>query len=463
MINLRKFKPYFWLFFIFFIFISEVAGQSFIKVQRLSERVLVLTEESPMNNNVVAIATDKGLVVIDVTGSPYTASKMREKIVEEFGRSDFAYVIDTHHHWDHAWGNQVFADADIIAHERCPEQLLGDVQAVPRVVSSSREALADRESELSDLDPESDEAKEVKEDIEFRKRIIKGLSEGFKPTPPNIGFSDRMTLDLGNVTLKMFYFGRAHSGCDIFIMVPEEGILITGDIFLDQRWLPLFSGMNTLDIPRWIEVLGEILDGDDKLKKVIPGHKDLWSPEKLDLWRDYIVELWAFVNKTKERGYDLEHVLAQYSLKQEYYYLKDLGHDETAIQRFHERNIRSFWSQLFESAATIIGEVIEEKGIDEAVKKFREIRSEDNSDYLFDETQFNALGYRLMGQRKLKEAIEVFKMNVEMYPGSWNVYDSIGEAYMTNGQNELAIKNYDKSLELNPENANAVEMLKRLK
>lgn len=60
------------------------------------------------------------------------------------------------------------------------------------------------------------------------------------------------------------------------------------------------------------------------------------------------------------------------------------------------------------------------------------------------------------------DAIEIFKLNVEAYPEASNPYDSLGEGYMLNGDKELAIKNYKKSLELNPDNTNAVEMLKKL-
>jgi cytochrome c-type biogenesis protein CcmH/NrfG len=54
-------------------------------------------------------------------------------------------------------------------------------------------------------------------------------------------------------------------------------------------------------------------------------------------------------------------------------------------------------------------------------------------------------------------------LNVEEHPDSWNTYDSLGEAYMTAGKRELAIANYTKSLELNPANSNATQMLERLK
>jgi len=74
----------------------------------------------------------------------------------------------------------------------------------------------------------------------------------------------------------------------------------------------------------------------------------------------------------------------------------------------------------------------------------------------------NQTGYTLMGSKKIGDAILVFSKNVELHPNSWNAYDSLGEAYMTNGQKALAIKNYQKSVELKPTNENGVAALKKL-
>ena len=63
----------------------------------------------------------------------------------------------------------------------------------------------------------------------------------------------------------------------------------------------------------------------------------------------------------------------------------------------------------------------------------------------------------------MKDAIEIFKLNVEEFPESFNVYDSLGEAYMADGNTKLAIKNYEKSVEMNPDNENGKKMLKKLK
>jgi tetratricopeptide (TPR) repeat protein len=111
----------------------------------------------------------------------------------------------------------------------------------------------------------------------------------------------------------------------------------------------------------------------------------------------------------------------------------------------------------------VIGRAIAASGIDEAVAHYRDLKKNQPQGYDFSERQLNSLGYRLMQQGKIKEAIRVLQLNVEAYSQSGNVYDSLGEAYMKNGDKQLAIENYEKSLKLAPENANAVEMLKKLR
>lgn len=74
----------------------------------------------------------------------------------------------------------------------------------------------------------------------------------------------------------------------------------------------------------------------------------------------------------------------------------------------------------------------------------------------------NQAGYTLIGSKKLKDAILIFQKNVELHPASWNAYDSLGEAFMKNGDKELAVKNYRKSVELNPSNENGLAALKKL-
>jgi len=104
----------------------------------------------------------------------------------------------------------------------------------------------------------------------------------------------------------------------------------------------------------------------------------------------------------------------------------------------------------------------EQNGVGAAIALYRALKTTHANVYDFSEPELNRLGYQLLQAKKTKEAIEIFKLNVEAYPQGFNTYDSLGEAYMVNGNTGLAIQNYKKSLELNPQNTGAIAMLKRL-
>jgi hypothetical protein len=101
-------------------------------------------------------------------------------------------------------------------------------------------------------------------------------------------------------------------------------------------------------------------------------------------------------------------------------------------------------------------------GIDAALKQYHELKVAAPATYNFDESELNNLGYRLIHKSQFKEAIRIFQLNVEAYPKSANTYDSLAEGYMDEGEKELAIAKYKKSLQLNQKNRKAVVMLQKL-
>jgi len=128
--------------------------------------------------------------------------------------------------------------------------------------------------------------------------------------------------------------------------------------------------------------------------------------------------------------------------------------------------IRSRLSQvermINSSAAYRIEQEIDKNGIQAGLKKYQAIKSDPKNELYFNEGEFNAMGYRLMGAGKTKDALEIFKLNVELYPKSANVYDSLAEVYLKIGDDAKAIKNYKKSSNLNPDNNSIKEILKKL-
>jgi imidazolonepropionase-like amidohydrolase len=115
------------------------------------------------------------------------------------------------------------------------------------------------------------------------------------------------------------------------------------------------------------------------------------------------------------------------------------------------------------SIAGVLFKTIRDKNIEAAIRQYHQLKSSAADRYDFSEPELNYLGYQLMSMKRIKEAIQILKLNADAYPQSANVYDSLGEAYLNDGDNRLAAENYAKSLQLDPENHGTMEKLKQLR
>jgi len=128
-----------------------------------------------------------------------------------------------------------------------------------------------------------------------------------------------------------------------------------------------------------------------------------------------------------------------------------IGGDQPALQ----------WLKYdsYDSPAMQFAKTARDKGATAAISQFRPALMRGD----ISEDSVNSTGHQLLSLQKSADAIRVFQLNVELHPSSWNVYDSLAEAYKDNGDKELSIQNYKKSLDLNPKNSNATTMLKKLR
>ena len=114
----------------------------------------------------------------------------------------------------------------------------------------------------------------------------------------------------------------------------------------------------------------------------------------------------------------------------------------------------------YDSAAMRFANAVRDTGAAAAIEEFHPALVDGS----ISEESINSLGYRVFyGMKKPAEALRIFQLNVELHPNSWNAYDSLGEIYAKSGQKDLAIENYQKSLDLNPKNDGAVKMLAELR
>jgi serine-type D-Ala-D-Ala carboxypeptidase/endopeptidase len=128
---------------------------------------------------------------------------------------------------------------------------------------------------------------------------------------------------------------------------------------------------------------------------------------------------------------------------------------------FHLLNPDAPLSIIKPGIASEIRKSIDANGVEAAKALFYDLKKNKPDEYNFNEEDINTLGYSYMN-KDLKAALAIFKMNIDMYPNSSNVYDSYAEALLKNGDKDLSIENYKKSVELNPANTAGIQALEKL-
>ena len=124
-------------------------------------------------------------------------------------------------------------------------------------------------------------------------------------------------------------------------------------------------------------------------------------------------------------------------------------------------NIKAAFDDRKSIGQTLLN-TIASRGVDAGIRQYREIKASGSNGYKFERRELNMLGYQLIREKKLKAAIRIFQLNVEAFPQSANVYDSLGEGYIQDGNKNLAIANYRKALQLDPKSLTAAAALKKL-
>jgi tetratricopeptide (TPR) repeat protein len=116
-----------------------------------------------------------------------------------------------------------------------------------------------------------------------------------------------------------------------------------------------------------------------------------------------------------------------------------------------------------QSGAEKLYKTIHDSGIQAAMTTYNDLKNEKNSDYDLEETELNTLGYQLLyADKRVNDAIAVFKLNATEHPASSNAFDSLGEAYRRNGEKDLAISSYQTAVKLDTTNGHATAALKEL-
>ena len=322
-----------------------------ITVHRISPRAAVFNV-GPWNNSYLALATEKGIVVIDSGFSKTVARAVRASIQAEFKRSDFAFLINSHEHSDHVFGNSAYSDIPIVGSDLLRASILrmkSEPASIAPRLAIPEESLA-RTRQESPKDPKLAHDPRVSRSEEFWKVVQADYSAGVDFVPPAITFDRRMSLNLGDVTVNLFSFGHWHSAADTIISIPGEGVIRLGAILYAGQ-LPVVRNqyanepLTAAIVDHWIAVLNEVMTQADEKTQFISCHGwTVMSKAQCAPQVAYLEKLWKEVRRAKSVGKTVQQVKEALSRAQLFAEVAGLTNAADQVPNIHEHNIEELWS-----------------------------------------------------------------------------------------------------------------------
>lgn len=385
-----------------------------LKVIQLTEKIYKLQCISGTYVNTLASAGKDGILLVD-TGYPQTGDILRQE-VKKLGNGIVRIVVNTHEHNDHISGNVQFADeAVILAHERVRRAYGGEYFALKAI---------DR------------------------------------PGIPKVVFKDDLTIFFNDEKIRLQHYPGGHTLGDVIVHFTKSKIAFVGDMV----FAGCFPGADIAiggDLRLCLENVQKIIDDYPEDTTFVNGHGPDYSTDDLRKYLDVGKTTQHLIEEELKKGKTVEEILRSELLAPWKEWSEGVVSNEEWIACVFQQHLKEKGS-LRTSISKPLTEAIKNSGIQKAVELYCQLRKKESNMFNFAEDQLNTLGYQLINRNMVVEAIEIFKLNVSAYPESGNVYDSLAEAYMTNGDREMAINFYLKSLEKDPGNVNAKGMLKRL-
>jgi glyoxylase-like metal-dependent hydrolase (beta-lactamase superfamily II) len=322
----------------------------FINIEKLSDRViLAYWVGTDRRCNLTAIQSEKGLVIIDTEMSPRIMAPIKERIERVFGRSDWAYVINTHAHDSHPGGNSLFQGAVIVGHDNLAEDMQWIVrrQTEPqwkrRELDRAAQLIRNLQALLPQVARNPVQTRMVWGEIKFWELHSQDLREGYEVVKPSLTFSDRHTIDLGDLQLELVFFGKGHSISDILIYVPQERLLVSGAVAYQRAHLPEIGEQTELqDVHRFIDVLDRFLADDVKIDHVVPAHSPPLLKNDLAPVRDYYQRMLTGVQAAQQEGLTLEQAAQRLAVRTNFPALHETPPGAWS-HGMHERNLKNLW------------------------------------------------------------------------------------------------------------------------
>ena len=285
--------------------------------------------------NAAIIINESDVVIVDSHVFPAAAVALLEEL-KEITKKPVRYVINTHFHFDHVFGNQIYpADVEIIGHEFTRDAITSGgsmsgraydlyIGRIPSQIASLREKL----DNVSD----QEERAELEQRVANQENLLDGV-RAVELTAPNIAFRQHLTLYRGDREIRILFFGRGHTGGDVVVHLPREGILITGDLIYST-----LSYMGDGYFNEWVETLEHLKSLE--FDWIIPGHgSPFQDSSRIDYLQSYLRDFWERVQLLYKAGVSAEEAAERIDMSdhaEHYPQIQSVGVHPHAAARAYE-------------------------------------------------------------------------------------------------------------------------------
>ncbi|UCE24155.1 MAG: MBL fold metallo-hydrolase, partial [Candidatus Zixiibacteriota bacterium] len=394
-----------------------------VSISEISDGLHVITcvggEEfnlPPYGTNLVASVGPDGILLVDA-GFGSTAEALADTL-KTLGNGNLKLVINTHYHGDHTFGNQVLSShATIVAHRNVLDRMSGSYFY------------------LSDLP---------------------------SPNRPEVGFDDSLVIHFNGEEIHVVHIPPCHSNGDAYVYFTNSKVVAVADMFFPDEipYIDLFGGGS---VDGYLSQIKRFISDFPDDTRFIAAHGRTYTKDDLREYDRMLMETTDLVRQAAENEKTASDMINDSLLAD---FQEWNGQFPTTTLEAWIQTVYTDLSGPADTSPSIcepMTRVLVESSIQQALEEYELLKTSQADAYDFGEAQLNMLGYQLLFRQRVDDAMEIFKLNVREYPESFNVYDSYGEVLLLKGDTAQSIDNYEKSVQLNPDNTNAVQVLERLR
>jgi cyclase len=280
------------------------AGDATFDVKKVADGVwaAVAAPAYKVNCNAAIIEDDDGVTVVDTHSKPSAARVIVQRL-RELTRKPVRFVVNTHFHWDHWHGNEVYPaaypGAEVVTNQLTREAMVR--KGLKRIQDHVRTVPAEIVKLRADLAAGSpDRRPTLERDLRLAEAYLAEVT-ALKPALPTLAFERTMTLYRRDREIHLLHLGRAHTEGDVFVYLPREKVVITGDAVIG--WTPYMGDGYPED---WAATLDRLAQLD--FTHIIMGHGDVAGRDWLRTFRGYVHDMVEAVRRESATGATLDEV-----------------------------------------------------------------------------------------------------------------------------------------------------------